>query len=171
MANVGQALAAELEKEAVATRRILERVPADRLDWQPHAKSMSLGQLALHLAGLPGAFSRMGRLDGFDASTIDFTPRTPESTDQILATWEASLADAKAFLGGLDDQAANAPWRMTLGERELMTLPRHELVRTLMFNHSYHHRGQLSVYLRLLDVPVPATYGDSADEHPMAAQA
>lgn len=171
MANVAQALAAELEKESVATRRMLERVPEDRLDWQPHAKSMTLGQLALHLAGLPGAFTRMGRLDGFDAATVDFTPRTPQSADEILATLDASLADAKAFLGGLDDEAANAPWRMTLGEQELMTLPRHELVRNLMFNHSYHHRGQLSVYLRLLDVPVPATYGNSADENPFAAQA
>jgi uncharacterized damage-inducible protein DinB len=171
MANVGQALAAELEKEGAATRRILERVPADRLDWQPHSKSMTLGELALHVARLPGAFSQMGRLDGFDAATVDFTPPRPQNVDEILATWEASLADAKAFLSGLDDESANAPWRMTLGEKELMTLPRHELVRTLMFNHSYHHRGQLSVYLRLLDVPVPATYGNSADENPFAAQA
>jgi len=171
MANVAQALAAELEKEAGATRRMLERVPEDRLDWQPHTKSMTLGQLALHLAGLPGTFARLGRLDGLDASTVDFAPRTPQSADEILSTWESSLADAKAFLGGLDEEAANAPWRLSLGERELATMPRHELVRNLMFNHSYHHRGQLSVYLRLLDVPVPAVYGNSADENPFAAQA
>lgn len=170
MANVAQALAAELEKESVATRRILERVPEDHLGWQPHAKSMTLGQLALHLAGLPGVFARLGRLDGFDAATANFTPKTPQSAGEILATLDASLADAKAFLGGLDEKTATAPWRMTLGEQELMTLPRHELVRTLMFNHSYHHRGQLSVYLRLLDVPVPATYGNSADENPFAAR-
>ena len=171
MGNVGQALAAELEKESAATRRMLERVPANRLDWQPHAKSMTLGQLANHLAGLPGAFARLGRLDGFDASTADFTPKKPQSTEEILATLEAGLADAQAFFGGLDDEAANAPWRLTLGERELATMPRHELVRSLMFNHAYHHRGQLSVYLRLLDVPVPATYGNSADENPFAARA
>lgn len=170
MANVAQALAAELEKEGASTRRMLERVPADRLDWQPHAKSMTLGQLALHLAGLPGAFAKMGRLDGFDASTVDFTPGTPKSADEILATLDASLAEAKAFFDGLDDEAADAPWRLTLGEQEIATMPRHELVRSLMFNHSYHHRGQLTVYLRLLDVPVPATYGDSADEHPFAAR-
>ncbi len=171
MANVAQALAAELEKEGASTRRMLERVPADRLDWQPHAKSMTLGQLALHLAGLPGAFARMGRLDELDASTVDFTPGSPKSADEILSTLDASLAEAKAFFTGLDDEAAAAPWRLTLGEQEISTMPRHELVRSLMFNHSYHHRGQLSVYLRLLDVPVPATYGNSADENPFAARA
>jgi uncharacterized damage-inducible protein DinB len=150
---------------------MLERIPVDRLDWQPHAKSMTLGQLGLHVAGLPGAFARLGRLDGLDASTVDFAPRTPQSTEEILATLEASLAEAQAFFSGLDDEAANAPWRLTLGERELATMPRHELVRSLMFNHAYHHRGQLSVYLRLLDVPVPATYGNSADENPFVAQA
>ena len=169
MGQIGQTLATELEKEGAATRRMLERVPADRLDWQPHPKSMSLGQLALHLAGLPGAFAKMGRLDGLDAATIDFTPGAPKSTDEILAAFDASLADAKAFFGGLDDETANGSWRLSLGERELATMPRHELVRSLMFNHSYHHRGQLSVYLRLLDVPVPAVYGNSADENPFAA--
>jgi uncharacterized damage-inducible protein DinB len=171
MANVAQSLAAELEKESAATRRLLERVPGDRLGWQPHEKSMTLGQLAIHLAGLPGAFARLGRLDGLDASTVDFAPRTPQSADEILATWESSLADAKAFFSSLDDEAANAPWRLSLGERELATMPRHELVRSLMFNHSYHHRGQLTVYLRLLDIPVPATYGNSADENPFAGRA
>jgi uncharacterized damage-inducible protein DinB len=130
---------------------------------------MTLGQLGLHLAGLPGSFARLGRLDGLDAATVDFTPKMPQSKDEILATWESSLADAKDFLGGLDEAGANAPWRLSLGERELAKMPRHELVRDLMLNHSYHHRGQLSVYLRLLDVPVPATYGNSADENPFAA--
>lgn len=170
MANIGQALAAELEKESAATRRILKRVPADRLDWQPHPKSMTLGQLALHLAGLPGAFAKMGRLEGLDASTVDFAHKQPESADQILTTLDASLAEAKEFFSDLDDETANAPWRLSLGEQEISTMPRHELVRSLMFNHAYHHRGQLSVYLRLLDVPVPATYGDSADEHPFGAR-
>jgi len=168
MAHVAQALAAELEREGGATRRMLERVPEDRLDWQPHTKSMTLGQLALHVAGLPGTFARMGRLDGFDVSTIDFTPKAPQSKEEILAVLDASLAEAKAFFGELDETSAAAPWRLHRGEQEIFTLPRHELVRNLMLNHSYHHRGQLSVYLRLLDVPVPATYGDSADEHPMA---
>lgn len=166
MGTIGQALAAELEKESVATRRMLERVPADRLDWQPHAKSMTLGELALHLAGLPGVFARMGRGDGLDVATVDFTQTAPKSAEEILAALDASLAEAREFFSGLDDETANGPWRLTSGEQELATMSRHELVRSLMFNHAYHHRGQLSVYLRLLDVPVPATYGNSADENP-----
>jgi len=168
MPNPTQAFAKELEREAVSTRRILERVPADQLDWQPHPKSMTLGQLAFHLAGIPGSISRLGQLDGLDASTVDFTPASPASAEAILPTLESSLAEALAFLGGLDEEASAAPWRLTAGERELFTVPRLELLRSLMFNHWYHHRGQLSVYLRILDVPVPAIYGRSADENPFA---
>jgi uncharacterized damage-inducible protein DinB len=171
MPNPTQALANELEREAAATRRILERVPADRLDWQPHPKSMTLGQLAFHLASIPGNISRMGKLDAFDAATANFTPPTPPSSEVLLTTLESSLAEAQSFLGGLDEEAAAAPWRLTAGEQEIFTLPRLELVRTLMLNHWYHHRGQLAVYLRLLDVPVPAVYGRSADENPFATAA
>lgn len=168
MPNPTQALANELEREAASTRRILERVPADRLDWQPHPKSMSLGQLALHLASIPGNISRMSRLDGFDVSTANFAPASPPSAEILLETLESSLAEARSFLGGLDEEAAAAPWRLTSGEREVFTLPKAEVVRTLMLNHWYHHRGQLAVYLRLLDVPIPAVYGRSADENPFA---
>lgn len=171
MPNLAQALANELEREAGSTRRLLERVPADRLDWQPHPKSMTLGQLALHLASIPGNISRLAGLDGFDASTANFTPASPPDAEALLATLESSLADARSFLGGLDEEAAAAPWRLSAGEREVFTLPRAEVVRTLMLNHWYHHRGQLAVYLRLLDVPVPVVYGRSADENPFAAAA
>jgi uncharacterized damage-inducible protein DinB len=160
---------AELDQEAVATRRVLERVPADKLDWQPHPKSMKLGQLALHVANLPAAFSRMGRLDSFDVSQAKFSPPMPASVDEVVTALDASLADARAFLSELDDEKAFATWRFVQGERELMALPRLGLVRTLMFNHMYHHRGQLAVYLRLLDVPVPSIYGPSGDENPFAA--
>ena len=169
MPNPTQALANELEREAASTRRILERVPADQLHWQPHPKSMTLGQLAFHLASIPGNISRMSRLDGFDAATANFTPATPPSADVLLETLESSLAEARSFLDGLDEESASAPWRLTVGEREVFTLPKTEVVRTLLLNHWYHHRGQLAVYLRLLDVPVPAVYGRSADENPFAA--
>ena len=157
-----------MEHEAKATRRVLERVPADKLDWQPHPKSMKLGQLALHVANLPGAFARMGRLDSFDTSQAKFNPPMPQSVDELVPTLESGVADARAFLSELDDQSALATWRFLRGEQELMSLPRIGLVRTLMFNHMYHHRGQLVVYLRLLDVPVPSVYGPSADENPFA---
>jgi len=169
MPNPTQALANELKREAVSTRRLLERVPADRLDWQPHPKSMTLGQLALHLASIPGNISRLGKLDGFDASTANFTPADLSSAETLLPTLDGSLAEALSFIDGLDEEAAAAPWRLSAGEREVFTVPRLEVVRTLMLNHWYHHRGQLGVYLRLLDVPVPAVYGRSADENPFAA--
>ena len=166
MPNATQALANELDREAVSTRRLLERVPADKLDWQPHPKAMTLGQLAFHLANIPGNISRLASLDGFDASTANFNPADPPNAEALLPALDKSLADARAFLGGLDDEASAAPWRLTAGEREMFTIPRREVVRNLMLNHWYHHRGQLSVYLRFLDVPVPAIYGRSADENP-----
>jgi uncharacterized damage-inducible protein DinB len=171
MLNPTQALANELEREAVSTRRLLERVPADRLDWQPHPKAMTLGQLALHLASIPGNISRLAGLDGFDASTANFNPASPPNAEALLPALESSLADAKSFLGGLDEEASAAPWRLSAGEREVFTVPRLEVVRTLMLNHWYHHRGQLCVYLRFLDVPVPAVYGRSADENPFVETA
>lgn len=168
MPNAAHALVAELEREAASTRRVLERVPEDRLEWQPHPKSMKLGQLAIHVATLPGAFARMGRLDGFDAANARFTPPSPAGAAEITSALETSVAEARSFLSELDAEAAAAPWRLSMGERELFTVPRLELLRNLMFNHWYHHRGQLTVYLRLLDVPVPSVYGPSADENPFA---
>jgi len=170
MPNLAQALIAELEREAASTRRVLERVPADQLEFQPHPKSMKLGPLALHIASLPAAFSRMGRLDSFDVATAKFSPPMPEGIDQILSTLEASLADARAFLSEQDDASLAAPWRLMAGPNELFTVPRADLVRNLMFNHTYHHRGQLTVYLRLLEVSLPSVYGPSADENPFAAK-
>src|SRR6185369_9466463 len=161
-----QKMAAELEREAVATRRILERVPADRLDWQPHPKSMTLGQLALHMANIPGGISRMARLDGMDVAGRPNLPPQPQSADELLAALDASLTEARSLLETLDDEAADAPWRLSAGPREIFTLPRIDILRTMMLNHLYHHRGQLAVYLRLLDIPVPVIYGRSADENP-----
>jgi uncharacterized damage-inducible protein DinB len=162
------AFIAELEQESAATRRTLERVPADQLEYRPHPKSMTLGQLALHIAGIPGSISAMAAGDGLDVATVDFTAKQPADHAQILATLDASLERARAFLSGLDETACAAPWRLSHGEREIFTLPRLGLLRTLLLNHWYHHRGQLTVYLRLLDVPVPAVYGNSADENPLA---
>jgi uncharacterized damage-inducible protein DinB len=168
MATIGQTVAAELEKEAQATRRVLERVPGDQLGWQPHPKSMSLGQLAIHVATIPGSIARLAKMDGFDASTANFAPVAPESAEDLIPALDAALAEATTFLHELDDTAAAAPWRLSIGERELFTQPRLGVVRSLMLNHWYHHRGQLVVYLRLLDVPVPSVYGPSADENPFA---
>jgi len=169
MAGITQPFLAELEQEASTTRRVLERVPEDRLDWQPHPRSMTLGQLALHVANIPGAFARMGQLDAFDAATAQFSPPSPESVDQVLNVLDSGVSDARSFLSGLDDAGAMAPWRLLHGERELFTVPRIGLVRRLMLNHWYHHRGQVVMYLRMLDQAVPSVYGPSGDENPFAA--
>lgn len=156
----------ELEQEAQATHRILERVPGQRLDWTPHPKSMSLGQLAMHIANLPGAIAEVSR-NSFDVNTVIPRP-TATSTEQVLQTLSESLARARAILESTDDADLLAPWRMMKGEEVIFAITRGELLRSVMLNHWYHHRGQLAVYLRLLDVAVPAIYGDSADERVFA---
>lgn len=168
MHPTAQQLIDELQAEAPATRRVLERIPGERLEWRPHPKSMSLGQLGQHVATMPGAIARLAALYGLDAATASFEPPPAESVEALLATHEASLAEATDYLSSLTREDAEAPWRLTHGEREIFTLPRIGLLRTLAFNHLYHHRGQLTVYLRLLDVPVPVVYGRSADENPFA---
>lgn len=168
MIPAASALTAELHAETDATRRTLQRVPADKLHWRPHHKSMTLGQLALHVASIPGSITRLAALDGLDAATVDFTAAQPATVDEIFQALEASVVGAAEYLGSLDEATAASPWRLTAGDREVFTVPRLALMRTLALNHWYHHRGQLLVYLRLLDVPVPVVYGRTFDENPFA---
>ncbi len=158
----------ELRQEAATTKLLLARVPADKLSWRPHPKSMSLGQLALHVARIPGDLSRLARLDEFDAAAANFDPPTPTSREEILAALEESVSSAAEYLETLTPDDASAGWRLTHRGNEVFTIPRAGLLRSLLLNHWYHHRGQLSVYLRLLDVPIPVIYGRSADENPFA---
>jgi uncharacterized damage-inducible protein DinB len=160
------ALIAELDVEAPITRRVLERMPADRFDWQPHPKSMTAGQLAQHVASIPGNASRFLHLDGFDLSTRRFEYPSCDSREALLATLEASVAAARESLAALDGARAGEMWRMTFGDREIARMPRINVMRTIGLNHWYHHRGELVVYLRLMGVPVPIVYGRSADESP-----
>lgn len=162
------ALLNELRQEAEATKRLLERVPEDRLAWKPHSKSMTLGQLALHVAAIPGDLSRLAQLDEFDASNANFEPPAPDSNMAIAAALQRSLDDAAEYLGALNADRAGAIWRLTFRGSEVFAMPRAALLRNLMLNHWYHHRGQLTVYLRLLDVPLPVVYGRTADENPFA---
>jgi len=154
----------ELDRESQTTRRVLERVPNDRLAWKPHQKSMSLGQLALHVATLPGAIAEISLQSPFQAPK--FVQPSASSASELLPALDESLAKAKRALGNQDDASLTSMWRLMDGDRELFAVPRGALLRTLMLNHWYHHRGQLSVYLRELDVPVPSIYGPSADENP-----
>ncbi len=155
---------AELEQEAMTTRRVLERVPNDQLAWKPHQKSMSLGQLALHVATIPGNVAEIAAVSPFQVPP--FTQPAAATTSELLPALDASVAKARTILGGMDDAALAATWRLMHGDREMMALPRGAVLRTIMLNHWYHHRGQLSVYLRALNVPLPSIYGPSADENP-----
>lgn len=166
MAN--ESLISELEQEAVTTRRLLQRVPDTHLEWRPHPRSMSLGQLALHVAAIPGDLSRLAATDGIDAAVVNFDPPTPDNAAALLTTLDRSVDAAREFLDGLSPSRAQAPWCLTLRGAEVFTVPRLGIVRSLMLNHWYHHRGQLALYLRLLDIPVPVVYGRTADENPFA---
>jgi uncharacterized damage-inducible protein DinB len=157
----------ELEREAQTTRRVLARVPDDKLTWKPHPKSMSLRQLAQHVAAIPGSISGMARLDSYDVEKFSEPPQL-ESTAAILAAFDECLAQAKTNLAATDDAAMMKNWSFNMGGHPIMTVPRIGVYRSMLLNHLYHHRGQLTVYLRLLDVPVPSIYGPSADENPFA---
>ena len=171
MVPVAYALIAELDAEVPATRRVLERLPEDRFDWRPHPKSMTVAQLAQHVATIPATVARFTGLDGFEApvNAPDYKPA--ESREALLKTFDASIAALRDALGQLDETSANATWRLTAGGREIFAVPKMGMVRTMGLNHWYHHRGELVVYLRLLDVPVPVVYGRSADENPFAKSA
>jgi len=158
----------EIQQEAAITKRVLERVPPDKLSWKPHPKSMSLGELALHVASIPGNLCRIAQRDGLDTSEANFNPPGPTDAKEILAALDASVKAAEEYVGTVSESAALGTWRDTSKGKAVLSMPRVVLLRTIMLNHWYHHRGQLSVYLRMLDVPVPSIYGPSADENPFA---
>jgi uncharacterized damage-inducible protein DinB len=156
----------ELEQEAMTTRRVLERVPDAQLSWRPHEKARTLGELALHVAGTPGAVATLAARSEIQAPT--FTDPSPNSASELIPALDESIATAKRVLGQMDDATLRAQWRMMRDGREIMSIPRIALLRSVMLNHWYHHRGQLSVYLRELGVAIPSIYGPSADENPFA---
>lgn len=161
-------LLAELEQEAQATERVLARVPQEHLSWRPHPKSFSLGQLALHVATIPGMVAQLAAADTIPEPP-QFIQEQAATAAELVPTLKASIAKAREALGGMDDQAMLATWRLMSGGREIMAMPRVAVARTIMLNHWYHHRGQLLVYLRMHDVPLPSVYGPTADENPFAA--
>lgn len=159
--NPLEALGVELQVEAKTTRRMLERVPPESLAWRPHEKSRTLGELAAHIADLPGLFIAPLLRDEFDRE--DYVATTG-STEEILATFDRNAASAETVLATLPVDRLLTPWRYRRGGRVVFELPRFVVLRTTALNHLVHHRGQLSVYLRLLDVPLPPVYGPTADE-------
>jgi uncharacterized damage-inducible protein DinB len=167
--GLSNAFTQEIDQEGKTTRRVLERVPSDRLAWRPHAKSMSLGELALHTAQVPGVIASWALEDTMNLSGAPKQLQA-ESIDQVLKAHDASVTKAKEVLGTLGDAGLQRSWQAMAGGATLMAMPKVALFRSVVLNHWYHHRGQLSVYLRLLEVPVPAIYGPSADENPFAAR-
>ena len=162
--SIAASLIAELEQEAQTTRRVLERIPQAHLSWKPHAKSFSLGQLALHVATVPGNVAELAMQDM--AAPPAFLQPEAATASELPSTLDASVAKAKQHLGAADDPTMGETWRLMNDGREILAMPRGAFLRTVMLNHWYHHRGQLLVYLRLLNLPVPSVYGPTADENP-----
>src|SRR5215212_2294086 len=159
----------EFDNEASTTRRVLERVPGDKLGWKPHPKSMSLGELALHVASSPAVICGWCCED--ETNFSGEKPPVPQSTADILAAHDQGVKTVKESLTKVGDDGLARMWTAKAGGATLMQMPKTALVRAIVMNHWIHHRGQLSVYLRLLDIPVPSIYGPSADENPFAARA
>jgi uncharacterized damage-inducible protein DinB len=164
--SIAETLLQELEHEAQTTKRVLERVPDAHLDWRPHAKSYSLGQLALHVAQIPGGVAELAMQS--PAAPPPFVQERARSSADLLPALQESVMQAKSLLGNASDATMQETWRLVAGDCELLAMPRAAFLRAIMLNHWYHHRGQLVVYLRQLNVPIPSVYGPSADENPFA---
>ena len=141
MIQILEPMLGEIREEAVTTKRVLERVPADKLSWKPHAKSMSLGQLAVHLATIPGSVAKLAELEEFDAAQSSFEPPAPSDLREIHAALDQSVRSAEECLSGMSETAALGTWRLTLRGKELFSKSRVGLLRSIILNHWYHHRG------------------------------
>ena len=168
--TIAESLIPEFDQEMANTRRMLERVPDGKSDWRPHEKSMPLGRLATHLGELPQWASNAVTLDELDIAPPEageFVPTVVERTSEILDLFDRNVAEARAHIAASDDATLMKGWTFKVGGHSAFTLPKIAVIRSFVMNHMLHHRGQLSVYLRLLDQPLPAIYGPSADEQPM----
>lgn len=158
------ALLPEYDHEMATTRKLLERVPDDRLAWKPHEKSMTLGRLAMHVAELPNWVEVALEHDGIDLDPGSYVAKSASSRQDLLAVFDKAVKDARALIVGRTDAEMLAPWTLRQSGEAVFTLPKSGVIRTWVLNHMIHHRGQLSVYLRLNGVPLPSIYGPSADE-------
>lgn len=166
---IAQAMLAEFEQQVPITRRFIERLPEDKLTWKPHEKSMTAGQLAYHLASVPGGVIRLVQSNPVEVQ--DFPNfLQPASTDECLKSLDESLATVRDVLSTFDDAAMHETWSLKVGGALAVAMPRRQFIRDIMLSHWYQHRGQFSVYLRMLGAPVPATWGPSADEPPLFLQ-
>jgi uncharacterized damage-inducible protein DinB len=159
-----EALIAELKHESALTRKMLERVPVDKASWKPHEKSMSLGRLATHVAEIPHWISDIINADEYDFGAHPFTRHIAASPEELVEICDTRTNNAIADLAAIDENALDNTWTVKNGDQVYFAMPKKVAIRGWGLSHLYHHRGQLSVYLRLLDIPVPGMYGPSADE-------
>ena len=165
--TLGQILMAELKHEAISTRKMLERIPADKLAWKPHEKSMSLEHLAGHIVNMFSWTNVTLKQDELDFAKSDYKPKSYAEASELVADLDKNIEDAVETLSGISNEEMAQTWTMRNGEQIYFTMPKAAVMRTFVMNHIIHHRGQLSVYLRLLDVPLPSVYGPTADEQTM----
>jgi len=167
--SIAQTLLEEFETQAPVTRKFLERLPEDKLTWKPHEKSMTAGQLAYHIATTPGGVVRFVQTNPAQAPDFAKFPQ-PASCGEILRAFDESVAVVRELLPSIADAEMAETWRLIAGGQEVLAQPRGRFLRDVMFSHVYQHRGQFSVYLRMLNIPVPASWGPSADEPPLFMQ-
>ena len=165
--TIGLAYLAELEQEAKVAREVLSRIPADKFDWKPHEKSMPFGKLASHVAEMVGWTGPTLQHPELDFAKMDYKPFEPQTNEELLEFFDKNLVEAVDVLKNMSDDQFVEPWTLRNGETVYFTMPKVVAMRSFVMNHIIHHRGQLSVYLRLNDIPVPSIYGPSADEGAM----
>jgi uncharacterized damage-inducible protein DinB len=173
--TIGQSMLAEFDQEMQNTRKVLERVPNEKWSWKPHEKSGTLGWLAGHVATLPGWATMTINTEEFDYAPVSGKssyqqPKT-DNRKELLAAFDKEAADARAALASVSDQEIMKTWKLMAGGQEIFAMPRIAVLRGVVMNHLIHHRAQLTVYFRLLNVAVPGLYGPSADEMPGNAAA
>ena len=162
--TIGQMIAAELKQEANSTRKMLERIPADKFFWKPHDKSMTLARLAGHVVEMLMWTGVTLTQDELDFAKSDFQPKEYTEASELVTDFDKNIADATVMLSSASNETIMQNWKLRNGEEIYFELPKAVVLRSMVMNHIIHHRGQLSVYLRMLDIPVPSIYGPSADE-------
>jgi uncharacterized damage-inducible protein DinB len=162
--SMAQALIPEYDHEMANTRRTLERIPVDKLEWKPDPKSMSLGRLAGHIAEMPGWGAMTVQTDSMDIVPGQYPPTVATSREQLLEIFDKSVASGREALSSATDENLMKPWTLSMAGNAIFTMPKIGVIRAMVMNHVIHHRAQLTVYYRMNGVPVPALYGPSADE-------
>jgi uncharacterized damage-inducible protein DinB len=167
---LSEALLPEFDNEMATLRKALERVPDDKFGWKPHERSMAMGRLATHLAEIPGWAAYTVSTDSLDLAPPGgepFKPTVADSRQQVLDVFDKNVKEARQSIAGASDDHLLKSWSLLSGGKTILNMPRIACLRSFVMNHMIHHRAQLGVYLRLNDIPVPATYGPSADEQNM----